>query len=73
MNMFKVSNFAVKSVQRGVRFGGSATTTVCTANAQKFIDLEDKKGAHNYHPIPVVLSRGSGVYVWDVDGKVRLV
>ena len=37
--------------------------------AQHYIDLEDKYGAHNYHPLPVVLSRGEGVYVWDVDGK----
>lgn len=33
------------------------------------IMLEDKYGAHNYHPLPVVLSRGEGVYVWDVEGK----
>jgi ornithine--oxo-acid transaminase len=33
------------------------------------IALEDKYGAHNYHPLPVVLSRGKGVYVWDVEGK----
>ncbi|AWH86241.1 ornithine--oxo-acid transaminase [Flavobacterium album] len=33
------------------------------------IMLEDKHGAHNYHPLPVVLSRGEGVYVWDVEGK----
>lgn len=33
------------------------------------IALEDKHGAHNYHPLPVVLNRGEGVYVWDVDGK----
>lgn len=37
--------------------------------AQHFMDLEDKHGAHNYHPLPVVLSRGEGVYVWDVEGK----
>lgn len=36
---------------------------------QHFIDLEDKFGAHNYHPLPVVLERGEGVYVWDVEGK----
>ncbi len=36
---------------------------------QYFIDLEDQYGAHNYHPIPVVLSRGKGVMVWDVDDK----
>jgi ornithine--oxo-acid transaminase len=33
------------------------------------IELEDQYGAHNYHPIPVVLSRGEGVFVWDVEGK----
>ncbi|MEK8179879.1 ornithine--oxo-acid transaminase [Flavobacterium buctense] len=33
------------------------------------INLEDKYGAHNYHPLPVVLNRGEGVYVWDVEGK----
>ena len=40
-----------------------------SANAQKYIDLEDKYGAHNYHPLPVVLSKGKGAFVWDVDGK----
>lgn len=33
------------------------------------IELEDKHGAHNYHPLPVVLSKGKGVHVWDVEGK----
>lgn len=33
------------------------------------IEMEDKHGAHNYHPLPVVLSKGKGVYVWDVEGK----
>ena len=37
--------------------------------AQETIALEDKHGAHNYHPLPVVLSKGEGVFVWDVDGK----
>ncbi len=37
--------------------------------SQKAIELEEKFGAHNYHPIPVVLHRGEGVYVWDVDGN----
>lgn len=37
--------------------------------SQDFIKLEDKYGAHNYHPLPVVLSKGEGVYVWDVEGK----
>jgi len=37
--------------------------------AQHYLDLEQQYGAHNYHPLPVVLERGQGVYVWDVDGK----
>ncbi|MBT7676067.1 MAG: ornithine--oxo-acid transaminase, partial [Flavobacteriaceae bacterium] len=38
-------------------------------SAEQAIQLEDKYGAHNYHPLPVVLSKGKGVYVWDVDGN----
>jgi ornithine--oxo-acid transaminase len=38
-------------------------------NSKQLIDLEDKYGAHNYHPLPVVLSKGEGVFVWDVEGK----
>ncbi|HEY9220794.1 MAG TPA: ornithine--oxo-acid transaminase [Lutibacter sp.] len=38
-------------------------------SSQQAIDLENNYGAHNYHPLPVVLTRGEGVYVWDVDGK----
>lgn len=38
-------------------------------NSQEAINLEDKYGAHNYHPLPVVLSRGEGIYVWDVEGN----
>jgi len=37
--------------------------------SQDFIQKEDKFGAHNYHPLPVVLSKGKGIYVWDVEGK----
>lgn len=40
-----------------------------TLNAKTAIALENKYGAHNYHPLPVVLSRGEGVYLWDVEGK----
>lgn len=39
------------------------------SRALELMELENKYGAHNYHPIPVVLDRGEGVYVWDVDGK----
>ena len=38
-------------------------------SSQKAINLENEFGAHNYHPLPVVLERGEGVYVWDVEGK----
>ena len=38
-------------------------------NTQDYIQREDRFGAHNYHPLPVVLDRGEGVYVWDVEGK----
>lgn len=37
--------------------------------SQQAIDLENKYGAHNYHPLPVVLKKGEGIYVWDVEGK----
>lgn len=40
-----------------------------SAKQLKSIELEDKYGAHNYHPIPVVLEKGKGVHLWDVDGK----
>ncbi|MFN3403765.1 MAG: ornithine--oxo-acid transaminase [Cytophagaceae bacterium] len=39
------------------------------SEAKQAMELEDKYGAHNYHPLPVVLSKGEGVYLWDVDGK----
>ncbi len=45
----------------------NATLTAMTSD--QYIQLEDKYGAHNYHPLPVVLSRGEGVYVWDTEGK----
>lgn len=45
------------------------STAATAKNSQYFIDLEEKHGAHNYHPLPVVLDRGEGVFVWDVEGK----
>lgn len=38
-------------------------------NSQNLIALEDQFGAHNYHPLPVVLERGEGAFVWDMEGK----
>lgn len=43
--------------------------STATKSSKELIALEDKYGAHNYHPIPVVLSKGEGVHVWDVEGK----
>ena len=45
-------------------------STISTNTAsQYYFDLESKYGAHNYHPLPVVLSKGKGVHLWDVEGK----
>ncbi len=44
-------------------------TTTKERSSQELIQLEDKYGAHNYHPLPVVLAKGEGVYVWDMEGK----
>jgi ornithine aminotransferase len=44
-------------------------TNTATMTAQDYMNKESKFGAHNYHPLPVVLERGEGVYVWDTDGK----
>ncbi|GAB1452835.1 ornithine--oxo-acid transaminase [Draconibacterium sp.] len=42
---------------------------MATLSSQDFMAKEDKFGAHNYHPLPVVLAKGKGIYVWDVEGK----
>jgi ornithine--oxo-acid transaminase len=46
-----------------------STTLQTSANTAKYIALEDQYGAHNYHPVPVVLEKGEGIYLYDVDGK----
>lgn len=38
-------------------------------NSQAYIELDEKYGAHNYHPLPVVLKKGEGIFLWDVEGK----
>ncbi len=45
------------------------TQSTISSYAAKYLALEEKYGAHNYHPLPVVLERGEGVYLYDVDGK----
>lgn len=44
-------------------------STLLAQNTSHYLQLEEKHGAHNYHPLPVVLSRGQGVFLWDVEGK----
>ena len=61
------------SPQEGIvydKYKKSITMSVLEkSKSEKVIALEDKFGAHNYHPLPVVLSKGEGVYVWDVEGN----
>jgi ornithine--oxo-acid transaminase len=45
------------------------STINMTPTTAHYLELEEQYGAHNYHPLPVVLNRGKGVHVWDVDGK----
>jgi len=45
------------------------STITMSPTTRYYIELEEKHGAHNYHPLPVVLTRGQGVHVWDVEGK----
>ena len=45
------------------------TATAMLHGMQHYIQLEEQYGAHNYHPLPVVLTRGQGVFVWDTEGK----
>ncbi|MEI8111079.1 MAG: ornithine--oxo-acid transaminase [Chitinophagia bacterium] len=44
-------------------------TPIISGNTRNYIHLEEQFGAHNYHPLPIVLEKGEGVFVWDVDGK----
>lgn len=46
-----------------------AASTDALTKTNDYLDLEERYSAHNYHPLPVVLTKGEGVFVWDVDGK----
>ena len=45
------------------------STETMSKKASEYISKEEQYGAHNYHPIPVVIERAEGVFMWDVDGK----
>jgi ornithine--oxo-acid transaminase len=49
-----------------------ATAISKAIDTDYYLQLEEEHGAHNYHPLPVVLSKGKGVYVWDIEGKKYL-
>ena len=57
--------FSLSQLQKGTVFH----RTLYGMASKQSIELESKYGAHNYHPLPVVLAKGKGVKVWDVDGK----
>ena len=46
-----------------------ATAISAAFNTDYYLQLEEEYGAHNYHPLPVVLTKGKGVFVWDIEGK----
>lgn len=52
-----------------ITFEAMLHTFSISEKTQYFLDLEEQSGAHNYHPLPVVLERGEGVFMWDVDGQ----
>ncbi|XP_055389822.1 ornithine aminotransferase, mitochondrial [Condylostylus longicornis] len=64
--MFSLKAVIPNSVSNCLRHSNKIIRTLTTKEVQ---DLEDKYGAHNYHPIPVALERGRGAHVWDVEGK----
>ncbi|GAO43677.1 ornithine--oxo-acid transaminase [Flavihumibacter petaseus] len=47
----------------------TSTSIAVSEKSRYFLELEEQFGAHNYHPLPVVLEKGEGVFLWDVDGK----
>lgn len=66
----KTVQFTANVSMKEIRKFGSSTATTVSAKTSAMIEKELAKSAHNYHPLPVVLSRGKGVNVWDVDDKV---
>lgn len=62
----RTSYFSKETYQSMIQ---SSSPSTQQSSSQSYIDTEHHYGAHNYHPLPVVLSRGEGVFVWDVEGK----
>ncbi|KAK5851010.1 hypothetical protein PBY51_001838 [Eleginops maclovinus] len=71
-NLSRVAPILSRSVHSGTRPASTAATKLPSdrlLTAEEIYTREDKYGAHNYHPLPVALERGKGIYVWDVDGN----
>jgi ornithine--oxo-acid transaminase len=69
--MFSLSRQILPSISKTSSlkyFGTSATKTIPTLTEQLILK-EEATSAHNYHPLPVMLNRGHGIYMWDVEGK----
>ena len=65
--LFRIKAYFSKFEGYKIRKPKNMISTLSSSN--EAILLEKQYGAHNYHPLPVVLSKGEGVYVWDVEGK----
>ena len=63
------SRFKAPPFSHGNSFNPKTMSTLSITSSQQAIETEEKYGAHNYHPLPVVLSKGEGVHLWDVEGK----
>lgn len=66
IRLLKIKSFRYKKFRNMSSFKSSFKVS---AQAQKYIDLEEKYGAHNYDPLPIVIKRAKNIHVWDVDGK----
>eukprot|EP00392_Amoebophrya_sp_AT5.2_P013428 g13546.t1 len=64
--VFPVGNSSPSTKQMPAEHGGHAPETALFEGQQHFIDTEDKYGAHNYHPLPVVLEKGERCFLWDM-------
>ena len=67
LNIFKITIFILNQNTNILQI--KATKDL----AQFHLDLEKKFGAHDYHPLPVVLEKGKGVFMWDVNGKSTMI
>ncbi|KAI9546828.1 hypothetical protein NQZ68_022773 [Dissostichus eleginoides] len=71
-NLSRVAPVLSRSVHSGTRPASTAASKLKSdrqLTSEEIYTREDKYGAHNYHPLPVALERGKGIYVWDVDGN----